>query len=240
MSMDDITELLGIHGWEIEPNGIEIMEDAVIIRIHTKPGCGHFCECGHETIFKYDCQPPRRIRDFPVFGRKCFPEFSPVRISCPECGVVVEKLDWLDKNERQTLRYEKYVASLCNILPVLDVAELEGLDKNKVYRIDRKRLSLREKELKTKPVMRLGIDEIAIKKRHKYATVFYDLDRREVIGLVKSRKTKAVNSFFRRMGKSWCGGIEAVCMDLWQPFLKSVRRFCRKAVVDFDKFHVYK
>ena len=29
-------------------------------------------------------------------------------------------------------------------------------------------------------------------------------------------------------------------MDLWQPFLNSVRRHCKNAVVVFDKFHVYK
>lgn len=235
-----INQLLGIEGWEIRPDGIDILDDVVIIKIRPVAGNSHFCHCGRGALFVYDHQPVRRVRDFPVFGRKCFLEFEPARIDCSNCGVVVEKLDWLDRNERQTLRYGRYVAALCNILPVLDVADLEGLNKNKVYRIDRKWLLLREQERQIQPVKNLGIDEIALRKGHVYATVFYDLDKHEVIGLVKSRTEKAVNTFFRRMGKQWCKKVKAVCMDLWKPFLKSVRRHCKKAVVVFDKFHVYK
>jgi transposase len=85
----------------------------------------------------------------------------------------------------------------------------------------------------------LGIDEIAIRKGQRYATVFYDLDRRAVIGMVLGRKQRAVSRFFRRWGKEKCRAVEAVCMDLWAPYLNSVRRYLKKAVVVFDKFHVY-
>ena len=80
-----------------------------------------------------------------------------------------------------TTRYEWFVAMRCSLMPVTDVADLEGLDKSTVYRIDKKWLECRETLRPTQAFDRLGIDAIAIRKGHKYATVFYDLDRQEVI-----------------------------------------------------------
>jgi transposase len=69
--------------------------------------------------------------------------------------------------------------------------------------------------------------------------VFYDLERREVIGLVATRRERAVGGWFRRWRKARCRAVEAVCMDLWAAYLNSVRRHCKRAVIVFDKFHVY-
>lgn len=151
----------------------------------------------------------------------------------------MEGLDWIEPCQRQTLRYERYVAGLCDVLPVMDVVELEGVDKNTVYRLDRKWLRRREEQRVMHPVRYLGIDEISLRKGHKYATVFYDLERREVIGMVKGRKQRTVSGFFRRWGKPRCKQVVAVCMDLWSAYLSSVKLHCRNASVVFDKFHVY-
>lgn len=234
------TDLLGIQGWEVERNGVRIENDEVIVTI--KPGQpGHVCSgCGQPVLFAYDHYPERRVRDFPAWGRHCYLCVRVARVDCPDCGVRVEQLEWLETACRRTVRYEKYVARLCDYLPVLDVAEIEGLDKNAVYRIDRKWLARREEQREERTVEHLGIDEIALRKGHRYATVFYDLKRREVVGLVKTRKERAVGGFFRRWGRKNCRNVVAVCMDLWTPFLNSVRRHCPKAVVVFDKFHVFR
>jgi len=235
-----ITDLLGIQGWEIEKDGIEIEADEVFLRIKRKSGTPFRCsECGDQYLFAYDCAQERQVRDFPVWGRRSCLIFTEYRVNCVRCGVHVEKLDWLDKGQHQTLRYERYIAHLCDLLPVSDVAELEGLDKGTVYRIDKKWLQLREAQRVQYPVTYLGIDEIALKKGHKYATVFYDLQRREVIGMVKERKQRMVSRFFRRWGKENCKQVVAVCMDLWAAYRNSVQLHCRNAAVVFDKFHVY-
>jgi len=192
------------------------------------------------VLFAYDHEPVRRIRDFPLWGRRCWLEVALARVWCGRCGaVVVERLEWVEPYARQTLRYERYVASLCGLMPVLDVARLEGVGKNTVYEIDRRWLERREALRPEREVKRLGIDEIAIRKQHHYATVFYDLERREVIGLVASRRERAVSGFFRRWGRARCRAVEAVCMDLWSPYLNAVRRHLKRAEVVFDKFHVY-
>lgn len=235
-----ISELLGLQGWEVMEDEVRIEEEEFVVPVVRQEGTQFRCSgCGQGFLFAYDYQSTRRVRDFPVWGRRCYLEFTPARVACPDCGVHTEGLDWLEPRERQTLRYERYLAVLCGIMPALDVAALEGLDKNTVYRIDRKWLARREELRVDKPVRHLGIDEIAIRKGHRYATLFYDLDRREVLGAVRTRTQRAVSRFFRRWGKEACAHVEAVCTDLWSPYHKSIKRYLKGTVMVFDKFHVY-
>ncbi len=238
--LEIITELLGIQGWEIVENGVEYSEDEVILHIERSEDTGYQCPgCGQTFMIAYDHQACRLVRDFPVFGRRCYLFFCPARVCCESCGVQTEALEWIEPYERQTFRYEHYIATLCQILPVLDVAAHEELGKNCVYRIDRKCLERRNEQRVDKPVRFLGIDEISVRRGHKFATLFYDLERREVIGGVLTRRQRAVSGFFRRFGKEACANVEAVCTDLWSPFHNSIKRHLKKAVLVFDKFHVY-
>lgn len=242
MSVDhQSTWILGLQGWVVARGGVRLEGATLVVRVEHAPGHGYHCSrCGEGVLFAYDHLEPRRIRDFPWAGRPCALEVALARVECPSCrSIAVEATDWVEPYGRQTTRYERYVAGLCSLMPATDVAELEGLDKTTVYRIDKKWLERREALRPDHPVTRLGIDEIAIRRGQKYATVFYDLDRREVIGMTLTRKERAVSRFLRRWGKEKCRAVQAVCMDLWAPYLNSVRRHLRRATVVFDKFHVY-
>lgn len=243
MSLEQgITELLGIQGWEVVEEGL-FKEDElgeVTLSMARCADTGYCCAgCGQLFLVAYDHQEPRVVRDLDAWGRRCYLRFSPARVACPDCGVHTEALDWIESRERHTLRFERLVAILCQLMTPIDVASYLGLTKNVVYRIDRKWLSRREELRKHKPVRHLGIDEIAVRKGHRYATLFYDLERREVIGGVLSRKQRAVSGFFRRWGKEACKEVVAVCTDLWAPYHNSVKRYLKNAVLVFDKFHVY-
>ena len=132
---------------------IETENSDVVVKVGRKPGTPRLCsKCGQPVLFVYDHRPERRVRDFPVWGQRCFLSLRIARVDCPDCGIVPERLNWLETGSRRTVRYEKYVARLCDYLPVLDVAELEGIDKNAVYRIDRKWLARREEQRKKRPV----------------------------------------------------------------------------------------
>lgn len=53
-------------------------------------------------------------------------------------------------------------------------------------------------------------------------------------------KAKTLNKFFRAMPKHIRKQIEAVAMDMWDPFIKAVRTWCPAAKIVFDLFHVVK
>jgi transposase len=238
-----ITELLGIQGWKVKNIEVNNLNGNIKLELERREGIPYECvACGQFFTIIYDHCPARQIEDLPAWGHKTFIEFSQARVFCSDCGgVQPEKLEWVEAYQHQTVRYQRYLATLCDFMPVADVAELTGLSKDALYRIDKRYLKeRRENHCKDHKVNYLGIDEIAVKKGHKYATVFYDLERGEVIGLVESRKQRRVSSFFRRWGKENCKNVIAVCTDLWAPFHNSVKIYLKQADLVFDKFHVFK
>lgn len=234
-----LTTLLGLQGWMVARDGVRYEGEAVVVRI--RPAApGYACPtCRQGVLWAYD-HTERQVRDFPLWGRRCTLLFAHARLDCPTCGAVTAHLPWLDPRQRQTLRYERRVARLCEVLPVTQVAALEALDKGTVYRIDKKWLALRLAAKLPREVQHLGLDEIAVTRGHRYFTLFYDLAAREVIGLVKGRKQRPVSGWLRRWGKPRCRAVTAVCLDLWAPYRASLRINCPKAAVVFDKYHVYR
>ncbi len=73
-----ISALLGLQGWRVREEGVTIEEDAVVVGIERRPGRGFRCSrCGERSLVYYDELKARRVRDFPVWGRRCFLEFKP-------------------------------------------------------------------------------------------------------------------------------------------------------------------
>jgi transposase len=117
-------------------------------------------------LLAYDHYGKRSIEDFPICGKRCFIEFRQSGIYCTKCNKIVsEKLSFVAPSQHQSIRFQRFFASLCDYMPVTDVAELTGIGKDPLYRIDKLYLKERhEKFCSDNDVIYLGIDEIAIKK----------------------------------------------------------------------------
>jgi transposase len=151
-------------------------------------------------LLAYDHYGKRSIEDFPICGKRCFIEFRQSVIYCTKCNKIVsEKLSFVAPSQHQSIRFQRFFASLCDYMPVTDVAELTGIGKDPLYRIDKLYLKERhEKFCSDNDVTYLGIDEIAIRKVHRYAVVFYDLRRGQVIGLERGRRRIDTSRFFKK------------------------------------------
>ncbi|MCP3967210.1 MAG: ISL3 family transposase [Lentisphaerae bacterium] len=238
-----ITKLLGIQGWNIKSIEVNDLNGSLKLQIERENGFPYECAvCGQLFFLVYDHYPRRIIEDLSAWGRRTFIEFSQARVFCNQCGgVQAEKLEFVERYQHQTVRFQRYLASLCDFMPVADVAELTGISKDTIYRIDKFYLKERHELCKEEnDVNFLGIDEIAIKKGHKYAVVFYDLERGQVIGLQKGRRRIDTSRFFRRWGRQKCLAVKGVCTDLWAPYHKSIRIHLKNAMLVFDKFHIFK
>ena len=75
-------------------------------------------------------------------------------------------------------------------------------------------------------------------KYHKYLTVIIDFITGRVIWAGKDRRVKTLDKFFKDMPQQDLENIEAVAMDMWDPFIKSVKKWCPNACIVFDKFHI--
>jgi len=82
----------------------------------------------------------------------------------------------------------------------------------------------------------LGVDEFSIKKGHVYDTAIMDIEHKQVLGVVSGRGQKSVEAFLDRLPDR--EAIEAVVMDMHEPFRQAVELCLPGAKVVADKFHV--
>jgi len=87
----------------------------------------------------------------------------------------------------------------------------------------------------------IGIDEIFIRKRHRYAIVVADLVQQRPIWLGGQGRTEHdMQLFFDAMGIERYKTIRLAVMDMWKPFRNVTLRQAPQAQIVFDKFHVMK
>ena len=81
------------------------------------------------------------------------------------------------------------------------------------------------------------MDEFALFKGHRYATVVMDAERTQVLWVGEGRSREAIRPFFEWMGKH-CQQIQAVAMDMNTAMDLEVKEHCPQAKVVYDLFHV--
>jgi transposase len=162
------------------------------------------------------------------------------KIRCHRCYKVrVEGLEFVDASARVTHRLAAYAAELCRLgLSVDAVARHLQLDPKTVKAIDKAALQAEFAETTYEGLRRLAIDEIAIKKGHHYMTVVLDYDTGRVVWMGAGRETASIDKFFEAMPVDVREGIEAVAIDMWEPYINAVKRWCPQADIVFDLFHV--
>jgi transposase len=180
----------------------------------------------------------RRLRDLSIIERKSFLVFDEYRVLCPRCGLKVEQLAFAAPWARMTMRFAEYVARMVRISTVKEVADLLELDWETVKEIDKAHLEKEFGEPDFDGLRILCLDEISRKKRHKYFTVAMNYEKTKVIWAGKDREQATAESFFEALGSERCKKIEAVCVDMWDPFIAATRKYCPQAEIIYDKFHV--
>lgn len=236
MLRDNLSTLGQWTGYEVE--GVEAGEDRTRIRLR-RMNCGacRCSRCGRFTKVIHDVRH-REVHDLPAFGKPILLSFLRRRVRCSRCGVVLEYLEWLKPNRRSTRRLELYVAGLCARMPVKDASILTGLKWDTVKRIDKAYLREHFQELDMSGVRILGMDEFAIQRGHRYATVVVDLMTGRVLWVGRGRSRADVRPFFQQIGPDACARIEAVAMDQNAAYVNELARWCPQAEVVYDLFHV--
>lgn len=151
----------------------------------------------------------------------------------------MEKLEFIDPYCRCTKRMEEYVFLLCKIMTVYDAAEQVKLSWHTVKNIDKKYINKLTVGLAQANPVRIGVDEVAYQKGHNYLTIARDIDLGKVIWVGFSRTKETLDSFFKELGPLKSRAIQVAVIDMWDPYIASVREHTDAEIV-FDKFHISK
>lgn len=193
--------------------------------------------CKQESCSIHDAEE-RWIRDLPILGKETWLLISRRRVLCPHCGPKVEQLSWLDIYSRYTKRFQDAVARLCQVASHKHVAAEYGINRKTVKNIDKRYLQHELGPIDLNGLSILAMDEFAIQKGHRYATVVIDPRCKKVLWVGRGRSRKAIHPFFELLGKERCLKIEAVAMDMNSSFEHEVWENCPNAEIVYDFFHV--
>ena len=206
----------------------ECVDGALVMRLRPRSAVAPCCGgCNQRTIAVHDVSV-RRVRERDLFDRRVYLEVPVRRVRCAHCGVRTEALPWLAGRRRLTVGMVRYVETLVRLWPVRQVAELLGLHWHTVKAIDRARLARELPEPDRAPLRRLLIDEFALHRGHRYATVVVCADTQAVLWVGEGRSRQALRPFFAWLGEHCCH-IEAVAMDMNSAFDLEVRAHCPNA-----------
>lgn len=115
-------------------------------------------------------------------------------------------------------------------LAKINIGEAEGVMGRAVQR------GLLRREEREMPA--IGLDEKAIRKHHRYATVLSDIGRSCVHEVVEGRTKEATIEMLRSLPETTRASIEAVAMDMWKGYRGAVGEELPEVVIVFDRFHV--
>jgi len=194
--------------------------------------------CGKVHFSFYD-RKTRLARDLSSGDRHVYLEYELRRVDCKACGVKQERLDFLASNTKFTKRLALSIGGLCRTMPIKDVAKRMGLDWHTVKELEKD--YMREQLARAGPPSPrvIGIDEIAIKKRHTYRIVVSDLEKRRAIWFGGDGRSQAdMDRFYAFLGEENREKIRLAVMDMWKPFRKSTQVHAPQAAILFDKFHI--
>ena len=181
----------------------------------------------------------RKIRDLNMATATVWVSCVYRKVFCPHCqGIHVEDLGLYHPYLRVTTRLARYIYQLCQVMTVTEVARHLGLNWKTVKAIDKQYLERDFGQPDYEGLSVLAVDEISVRKNHQYLTVVLDYETGRVVHVGKGRKAKTLIRFFNKLKPRQRKAIDAVVMDMWDPFIKAVKKKLPNARIVFDLFHV--
>lgn len=240
-------EFIGLLGaWEsyelVEAERLEADGDRARpeVRLILKPKAGVWrrCSgCGRELMHVHDIEE-RWVRDLPILDADTWLLVPRVRVACPQCGPKVEELRWLARYSRITRRLADSVVRLCEVLPIRHVAEFFCLDWKTVKRVHKEHLREELGPVDLGEVEVIAMDEFAIQKGHRYATVIVEPYTKRVLWVGRGRGREDVRPFFELLGSEGRQRLKAVVIDMSSAYEEEAKYQCPMAEIVYDLFHV--
>jgi len=186
----------------------------------------------------YDTLKERRWKHVPLWGIPVTLIYSPRRVECCNCGIRVETMPWTQGKSPLSLHLSVVLATWSKLVAWKVVGQLFGFHWNTVRKAVKNVVDYGLANRDLGGLIYIGIDEISRKKGHVYHTQVYDLIDKKLLWSGADRTSNTLETFFDYLGQEGCERIEAVCCDMWAPYIDAIKKRLPNALLVFDKFHI--
>jgi transposase len=236
----EFTAVLGWPGYQVYRYAIDEKKKHLTLWVRRKrgnrkltcPSCGRLVSKIHDVY-------EREVRDLPCFEFLTTVVIELYRLRCPDCGVKAEKVDLLPSKAPYSKRFEDAVGQACESASARQVARRTGLAESTVRAIDLRYLERWDTKRRQSPLRQMGVDEIYRGKKDKFLTVVCNLETAEPLWFGRERNKETLDEYFRsQLVSRQRKRIEAVCVDMWEPFRLSIEEWAPQCKIVYDKFHI--
>lgn len=202
---------------------------------------GTFCcpQCGRPGIKAYDTEE-RRWRHLNFFENQTLITARVPRVDCSVCGVKMVSAPWARANSGFTLLMDSLIMRLAPDMAVSKIASYLDEHDGMLWRVINRYVAEAVEREDFSSLTRIGIDETAVRRGHKYITVVTDMEQRRVVHVGEGKDAGAVLAFSERLESQGGGSenIREVCCDMSAAYLSAVDEAFASARVTLDRFHV--
>lgn len=240
MTEREFSKILDWPGYRVYRH--EINEKTRTLRLWVRRKRGnqvYICSrCGAKTR-KAEEARQREVRDLPWRKYQTVVVVEYFRVRCPNCGLRTERVPQLPSKAPFSKDFEDAVGLACEGAAARQVARQFRLPAATVRAVDLRYLE-RWSRKRRKPALRqMGVDEIYLGRSQKFLTVVSNLETGEPVWFGQDRKQETLDRFFREeLSAFQRRAIQAACVDMWEPFTKSILGWVPHCLIVFDKFHV--
>jgi transposase len=238
-------KLLHVEHVVLEDGDIETVADgSEIVVVRLRPDRGHRLRCpacGKKCRFYDAGEGRRRWRALDLGVMRCFLEADAPRVKCARHGVLTAAVPWARPGARFTIAFEEHAAWLCAQMPWSKAAKLLRVTWRALQSIVARVVAgLRDGKDRLGGVRRIGIDEKAWRKGHRYITVVTDHDAGRIIWAAEGRNKETLAKFFDALGPERAKLLTHVSADGADWIHEVVREKAPAALICLDPFHVVK
>jgi transposase len=181
----------------------------------------------------------RTVTDVPVDGRRVVVSVQVRRLLCPARGCARQTFreqvpGLLERYQRRTSRLTGQLGAVVKELAGRAGARLSAFLSVKVSRSTALRLLMRLPLPPLRIPRVLDVDDFALKRRHRYATVLIDAETSERIDVLPGRGAELLERWLRSHP-----GVEIVCRDGSGAYGEAIRRALPDAVQVSDRWHLW-
>jgi transposase len=234
------TKLLGIRPpWRVTRVEVTLAVERIDVWVEEAPGTLFPCAACATPAPVYDHTAEQVWRHLDTCQCQTYVHARLPRTTCPGDGVKQIPAPWAEARSQFTRLFERRLIDTLTECDVTGVTRLTGTSWDEAWGVLARAVA-RGLARKAKRVpARIGIDEKALGKGHRYESLVCDLDRGTVEYVVDDRTQASLESYYQQFTPEELATVEAIAMDMWDPYIAATKAWvpAADAKIVFDRYH---
>lgn len=165
---------------------------------------------------------------------------SAPRVARPEHGVRQARVPWAEPHSRFSTLFERLAIDVLGACDVAAAAGLLRISWDETWHLMDSAVARGLAAKTLAAPAHVGVDEKAAGRGQDYITLVCDLDAGTVEFIADDPRRASLDGYFEQFSADQLAQIQAVAMDIWEPFANSVRAHLTDAEdrIVFDRYHL--